>query len=256
MRDSVPAKECLEVRAKAAGLLGAIAYPESTQRYLSQYIDDQVTQVLNIRNAFLSRFWLDQQSDTVLAPQLAGRSVLIIDNEDQFTEMLKHVLEHLGLKTTLSDYRDPKIDFEGHDLVLIGPGPGDPNDLTHPKMARSHAIIADLLARQAPFVAVCLGHQILSRTLGMTVVPVDPPLQGVQEVVDLFGRREPVGFYNTFFALTPSQPPTGVEIASTPQGRVIALRGPHYASFQFHVESVLTTNCVPILRDTLTRLLP
>ena len=256
VRDSVPEKECQEVRAKAAGLIHAISSPHQGEPFLGQYVDERVEQVLAGRNRYLSRFWIDRQSDHVLAPQLAGRSVLIIDNEDQFTQMLKHVLEHLGLKTTLCDYRDQKIDFEGHDLVLVGPGPGDPNDVGHPKMARSHAIIADLLAREAPMVAVCLGHQILCRTLGMTVIPVDPPLQGVQETVELFGRREPVGFYNTFFALTPEQAPAGVEIASAPDGRVIALRGPHFASFQFHVESVLTTNCVAILQDTLTRLLP
>ncbi len=255
VRDSVPEKEVLEIRAKAAGLLRAISSSAKGEPYLAQYVDDRVREVLDSRNRYLSRFWLDRQSDTILAPQLAGRSVLIIDNEDQFTQMLKHVLEHIGLKTTLCDYRDERIDLEGHDLVLIGPGPGDPNDLADPKMARSHAIVADLLARQAPFVAVCLGHQILSRTLGLTVVPVDPPLQGVQETVDLFGRREPVGFYNTFFALTPDVAPEGVQIAATPQGRVIALRGPHFASFQFHVESVLTTNCVPILQETLSRLL-
>ncbi len=255
VRDSVPEKECLEVRAKAAGLLAAIASPQTNEPFLGQYLDERVEQVLTARNRYLSRFWLDRQSGHIPAPELAGRSVLIIDNEDQFTEMLKHVLEHLGLKTTLCDYRDQKIDFEGHDLVLVGPGPGDPNEVEHPKMARSHAIIADLLARKAPFVAVCLGHQILSRTLGLTVVPVDPPLQGVQETVDLFGRREPVGFYNTFFALVPDQAPAGVEIAGSPDGRVIALRGEHFASFQFHVESILTTNCVPILQETLTRLL-
>jgi 2-amino-4-deoxychorismate synthase len=255
VRDSVPEKECLEIRAKAAGLLRAISSPEPGEPFLSQYLDERVAEVLDSRNRYLSRFWLDRQSDTILAPQLAGRSVLIIDNEDQFTQMLKHVLEHIGLKTTLCDYRDEQIDLEGHDLVLVGPGPGDPNDVSHPKMARSHAIIADLLAREAPFVAVCLGHQILSRTLGLTVVPVDPPLQGVQETVDLFGRREPVGFYNTFFALAPEQAPEGVQIASNELGRVIALRGPHFASFQFHVESVLTTNCVPILQETLSRLL-
>ncbi|HWB35944.1 MAG TPA: anthranilate synthase family protein [Rugosimonospora sp.] len=255
VRDSVPEKEVLEIRAKAAGLLGAITSAKPATPFLADFADERVQQVLTGRNRYLSRFWLDRQNDAILAPRLAGRTVLIIDNEDQFTQMLKHVLEHIGLKTTLVDYRDETIDTRGYDLVLIGPGPGDPNEVDHPKMARSHRLIADLLERKAPFVAVCLGHQIVCRTLGMTVVPVDPPLQGVQETVDLFGRREPVGFYNTFFALAPEEGPEDVEIAGTPDGRVIALRGPHFATFQFHVESVLTTNCVPILTETLARLL-
>jgi phenazine biosynthesis protein phzE len=85
----------------------------------------------------------------------------------------------------------------------------------------------------------------------MRVEPTDPPLQGVQKPIDLFGRREPVGFYNTFFARRPDAPPPGVEIASEPDGRVTALRAERFCSFQFHVESVLTTNSVPILRDAL-----
>jgi hypothetical protein len=43
----------------------------------------------------------------------------------------------------------------------------------------------------------------------------------------------------------------GVEIASEADGRVTALRAEHFCSFQFHVESVLTTNSVPLLRDAL-----
>ena len=65
------------------------------------------------------------------------------------------------------------------------------------------------------------------------------------------GFLAPVGFYNTFFARRPAEPPHGVEIASEPDGRVTALRAERFCSFQFHVESVLTTNSVPLLRDAL-----
>lgn len=256
VRDSVPEKECAEARAKSEGMLKAITTAGPPGRFLDQFVDTLVTDVLNARNKYLSRFWIDRQSDDrYAAPQLIGRSVLIIDNEDQFTEMLKHILEHLGMKTSLCDYRDPQIRLDGYDLVLVGPGPGDPNDLSSPKIARLHGITRELLDGDTPFLAVCLGHQILSRTLGLTVEPVDPPLQGVQETVDLFGRREPVGFYNTFFARTPTTPLPGVEIAAEPDGRVIALRSDHFYSFQFHVESVLTTNCITILREVLLWLL-
>jgi phenazine biosynthesis protein phzE len=255
VRDSVPEKECQEVRAKAAGLLNAISSAQPALPYLTDFVDDRVTEVLQARNRHLSRFWIDRQGGHVAAAQLVGRSVLLIDNEDQFTQMLKHVLEQLGLKTTICDYRDAGLDYSHHDLVLVGPGPGDPNDLTNPKMRQLHTIVGDLLAQQTPFLAVCLGHQVLCRILGMAVTPVDPPLQGVQESVDLFGRREPVGFYNTFFAHASEQAPAGVEMSVEPDGRVIALRSAGFYGFQFHVESVLTTNCVAILQEALTWLL-
>ncbi|MDI1462938.1 chorismate-binding protein [Catellatospora sp. KI3] len=252
VRDSVPWKEAREVRAKAEGMMRAITSNESPGRFLQQYVDPFVTDLLQLRNKYLSRFWTDRQADDrYAAPRLIGRTVLIIDNEDQFTEMLKHALEHLGMKVTMSGYRDPEIALDGYDLVLVGPGPGDPNDLDMPKIARLNELTRELLDRELPFLAVCLGHQILSRNLGMSVVVNDPPMQGVQQTVDLFGRSEPVGFYNTFFPRVPEVAPAGVELAAEADGRVIALRAQNFYSFQFHVESVLTTNCISILREAL-----
>jgi phenazine biosynthesis protein phzE len=77
----------------------------------------------------------------------------------------------------------------------------------------------------------------------------------VQQSIDLFGRDEPVGFYNTFFATVTGQPPAGVELATAQDGRVMATRSSHFYSFQFHVESVLTTNCAAVLREALSWLL-
>lgn len=251
VRDSVPERESREVKAKAAGLLRAIDSAEPTQPTLVRYRDTLVDQVLVSRNQYLSRFWMEKQHRSYVEPRLEGKSVLIIDNEDEFTHMLKHVLSHLGLKAQVVAHHSAASLVEGSELTLVGPGPGDPTDLSDPKMATVHGIVQGLLDRRQHFLAVCLGHQILCHRLGMQVTPRDPPLQGVQKSIDLFGYREPVGFYNTFFAERPSTPPADVEIASEPDGRVTALRGPHFCSFQFHVESVLTTNSVPLLRDAL-----
>ena len=251
VRDSVPERECREVKTKAAGVLRAIESAEPSRPTLSQYRDELVDQILESRNRYLSRFWMEKQHRSYVEPRLEGKSILIVDNADEFTHMLKHVLSHLGLKAQVVDYREAGPLVEHSELVLVGPGPGDPTDLSDAKMKTVHGIVQGLLERRQRFLAVCLGHQILCHRLGMEVTPRDPPLQGVQKSIDLFGYREPVGFYNTFFAQKPEQPPAGVEIASEPDGRVTALRGPHFCSFQFHVESVLTTNSVPLLRDAL-----
>jgi 2-amino-4-deoxychorismate synthase len=251
VRDSVPENECREVKAKAAGLLRAIDNAEPAKPTLGQYRDGLVDQILESRNKYLSRFWMEKQHKSYVDPRLEGRSMLIIDNEDEFTHMLRHVLTHLGLRAEVVDYRTGLARAAGADLVLVGPGPGDPTDLKDPKMQVVHETVQGLLDRKAKFLAVCLGHQVLCHRLGLRVEPRDPPLQGVQMSIDLFGRREPVGFYNTFFAQRPAAPLAGVEIASEPDGRVTALRAAHFCSFQFHVESVLTTNSVPLLRDAL-----
>jgi phenazine biosynthesis protein phzE len=251
VRDSVPERECREVKTKAAGLLRAINSGEPTSPTLQQYRDKLVDSVLVSRNQYLSRFWMEKQHRSYVEPALEGKSVLIVDNEDEFTHMLKHVLTHLGLRARVVDHREAALVVADSELVLVGPGPGDPTDLTDPKMKIVHSIVQDLLDRRARFLAVCLGHQVLSCRLGLRVEPTDPPLQGVQKSIDLFGRREAVGFYNTFFAQRPVEPLPGVDIASEPDGRVTALRSERFCSFQFHVESVLTTNSVPLLRDAL-----
>jgi 2-amino-4-deoxychorismate synthase len=254
VRDSDPEKECAEVRAKAEGLLRAIGGRPASEPVLPRYADQLVRDVLMSRNKYLSRFWTQEQARPAGKSEFDGVSITVVDNEDEFTYMLRHVLEHLGVDARVRSYADPGLDLDATDLVLIGPGPGNPTNLADPKMARVHEIVADLLARQGKFLAVCLGHQILCHQLGLPIIAVDPPLQGVQQSIDLFGRAEPVGFYNTFFATAGDVPP-GVELATAPGGRVMATRSGHFYSFQFHVESVLTTNCVAVLREALSYLL-
>ena len=90
--------------------------------------------------------------------------------------------------------------------------------------------------------------------LGLT--QKDIVFQGTQSTLRVDGRRERVGFYNTFVARgTPSH--TDVEVASDPDsGDVHALRSPRFQSYQFHAESILTTNGYEILRTTLEALMP
>lgn len=250
VRDSVPEKECLEVKAKAEGLLRAIASGETKEPELDRYVDEHVEEMLRSRNKYLSRFWINDQQSRFTAAR-SPRSLLIIDNEDEFTFMLRHMLDHLGIRASIRNFDDPAMDLGATDLVLVGPGPGDPTDTTDPKMAAVHKIVDGLLSTGRKFLAVCLGHQILCHRLGMSVVRVDPPLQGVQQSIDLFGRTEACGFYNTFFATAPSEPRPGLEIAVESGNRISALRSAQFVSFQFHVESVLTTNGMNILRDAL-----
>jgi phenazine biosynthesis protein phzE len=256
VRDSVPAKECQEIKAKAAASVHALTKGLRSPCSLADFHDERTEELLTSRNKHLSRFWMRKQEKHEVHEKLAAESILIIDNEDEFTYMLKHAFEHLGLRVQIKDYDDPKLDLKSADVVLVGPGPGDPTDMNDPKMRVVHDYVAQLLADKTKFMAVCLGHQILCDTLGFPIVKSDPPLQGVQKTVELFGRSEAVGFYNTFFAVEPKGGLQGVEIAAEPDGKVIALRAESFLSFQFHVESVLTTNGFVLLREALAWLVP
>jgi phenazine biosynthesis protein phzE len=256
VRDSVPAKECLEVKAKAEASVRALTAAQTSSCRLADFLDDHAEEILRSRNKHLSRFWMEKQQRSHVLPSLVGKRILVVDNEDEFTYMLKHAFEHLGLTVFLKDYDDPTLDLQSADLVLIGPGPGDPTNMQDGKMRAVHTLVQTLLDTKARFMAVCLGHQILCHRLGLAIEKSDPPLQGVQKSVDLFGRTEAVGFYNTFFAQKPDHALPGVEIAAEQDRRITGLRAPNFVSFQFHVESVLTTNGLVLLRDALVWLLP
>ncbi|MGW4109699.1 anthranilate synthase family protein [Actinosynnema sp. NPDC004786] len=257
VRHSDPVAEAAETRAKAAGLLAALGSSGGTGRAdrvgLAEHPD--VRAALRSRNTDIAGFWFaaDDSRDAP-HPDLVGRRVLIVDAEDTFTSMLAHQLRALGPEVVIRRF-DESYDLDGHDLVLMGPGPGDPRDRHHPKIAHLRSAVGTLLARRLPFLAVCLSHQVLSAELGLPLVRREVPNQGIQLPVDLFGTVRRVGFYNTFAARSAEEvlhhPRVGaVEISRDPvTHQVHALRGPHFASIQFHAESVLTQHGPAILGD-------
>ncbi|MFJ5807390.1 anthranilate synthase family protein [Streptomyces sp. NPDC093093] len=257
VRHSDPESEVAETKAKAAGLLAALESDGATR--FSAHPD--VRAALARRNDSIAGYWLAEEGERAL-PQasLVGRSVLVVDAEDTFTSMIAHQLRSMGLRVTVSRFDEP-YSLDAHDLVVMGPGPGDPRDAGHPKIARLSADIRALLAKRRPFLAVCLSHQVLSRELGLELVRRDHPNQGVQRQIRLFGSTERVGFYNTFAARDAEDKAeaegVGVfEISRDPEtDEVHALRGPHFASMQFHPESVLTRDGVRIVESLLTGLI-
>ncbi|QNP74739.1 phenazine-specific anthranilate synthase [Streptomyces roseirectus] len=271
VRDSDPGSEAAETRAKAAGMLAALGLappgdgrPAPGAASTSWAADPQVRRALDGRNATLSRFWLAGADRGGPDPALEGRRVLVVDHEDTFTGMLDHQLCALGLKTTVTRFDRP-LPSAGYDLVVVGPGPGDPRDAAEPRMSALRALTRELLAGSVPFLSICLGHQVLALELGFDLVRRAVPAQGVQRRISLFDRPELVGFYNTYAARSAHDvvPGTGrwgrrgpVEVSRDPgSGEVHALRAPGLRSVQFHPESILTQHGPRILRDLLVPLL-
>ncbi|WP_406278041.1 anthranilate synthase family protein [Embleya sp. NBC_00896] len=266
VRDSDPASEAAETRAKAAGLLEALRGPVGGAAGRPVHTDDiaadpRVRRALDARNAPLAGFWFEAPTErTRPDPRLAGRTLLVIDAEDTFTSMGRHMLAARGLDVTVRRF-DEDYRIDEHDLVIVGPGPGDPRDHTHPKIARIREVTRALLVADTPFLAVCLAHQVLSTLLGLEIVRDPVPNQGTQRTIDFFGRPERVGFYNTFAARSAGDPidcpgrAGAVEVSRDPSsGDVHALRGPGLASVQFHPASVLTANGADILGELLGEL--
>ncbi|WP_432018844.1 anthranilate synthase family protein [Streptomyces sp. 1222.5] len=263
VRGSDPAGEVAETHAKAAGVLAALGVRPSrphAERERPRLADDpRVRAALDGRRSALAPFWLRMQEQ---ARELTGHA-LVVDGEDTFTAMLAHVLRSGGLEVTVRRYDEPGLRAEvlAHEgPVVLGPGPGDPGDLTDPKMRLLRALAATVVREHRHGVlGVCLGHELIAAELGLEIVRKEVPRQGEQTEIDLFGRPETVGFYNSFTARCDDEAARelaahGVEVSRAGNGEVHALRGPGFAGVQFHPESVLTLNGARVLRGLIARL--
>jgi len=262
VRDSVGSYEVAETHAKAGGILtafGLVPGPGAAPDGVAELAQDEdVLIALNSRNQRLSKFWLTDQGGSPPAPELKGRTAVILDGEDDFVNMLRHVLGVMGMTSTVvrhEDYRPGALD--GYDLVIVGPGPGDPREADHPKITAFREAVDHLLASGQPFLSVCLGHQVLCSRLGIPIAYKDIVFQGTQSRVSLQGREENVGFYNTFVGrLGADGAPDGVEVTSDPgNGDIHMVAGPSFRGVQFHAESILTEHGYELVHDLVLDLL-
>ncbi len=263
VRDSEPAYEVAETHAKAGGILSAFGLvspaPVLDVNVAELVNDEDVLLELFARNQRLSAFWLTDQSGTGPDPTLAGRHVAILDGEDDFVNMLRHVLGVAGMTSTVvphATYADATLDDA--DLVIVGPGPGDPRDGDDPKIATYRRAVDGLLASGRPFLAVCLGHQVLCDRLGIPLTYKDIVFQGTQDEVAVDGRSERVGFYNTFVGRVGDDGslPDGVSVDADPAtGDVHHVKGPHFRGIQFHAESILTQRGADLIHRLAAELL-
>jgi len=267
VRHSDPAGEVGETHGKAAGVLGAIgAVARDTAAEAREDADapgsgptpaedPAIQALLASRNGRLAEFWINPQDTaptTAATAPFAGRTAIVVDAEDRFTTMLAHQLRHLGLDVRIQPWAEAEdADIDAADLLVAGPGPGDPRDRTSPRIARMRALVARRRESGRPLLAVCLSHQILADSLGLELAPLASPHQGLQKSVPVFGEDASIGFYNTFTArVAPGTTDAGVaEVSADPvSGDVYALRGPAFASVQGHLESILSRDGMTTLQ--------
>ncbi|CUU54615.1 phenazine biosynthesis protein phzE [Parafrankia irregularis] len=297
VRHSTPAGETAETHTKAAGILAALGVRPQPQPRRSglpgsavppspavlspaapsfeapsfeapSLADDPlIVTALAARTERLARFWLrDRGTGARTRSALDGRSALIADGEDAFSGMLAHQLRGLGLAVTVRGW-DEVGDTKGFDLLVAGPGPGDPTVRDDRRMTTLRSLVTAALDRRQPLLAVCLGHQILADLLGLRLRRWEQTCQGLTREIDVFGQRRRVGFYSTFTAVAAhsqlATPYGTVELdrdtdehPDGPGAAVHALRGPGFAGLQFHPESVLSEDGFDLLREVLGELLP
>lgn len=183
-------------------------------------------------------------------------TVLLIDNYDSFTFMLKDYFEQSGASCHV--YRNDSdllnLDLTNYDAVVISPGPSTP--------AKSGLLMPFLkkIIHHKPVLGVCLGHQAIGELFGAYLVQGKKPVHG-KKVEILVQHQDPVleGLAKTFsvicynsLVLQRVYDPL-VVTASSASGEVMAIKHKSLPvwGIQFHPESCGTTHGIRIIRNFL-----
>ena len=190
VRDSDPAYEVAETHAKAGGILSAFglvpaaagargrgrrADPRRGRADRAQLPQPAALDVLADRPGRRAARPARCGAGRVVDPRRRGR---LREHAAPRARRARHDLRRgppRGLPATGA--------LDGFDLVIVGPGPGDPRDDDDPKMQRIRAAVDALLGAGQPFLAVCLGHQALCHRLGIPLAFKDIVFQGTQSPV-------------------------------------------------------------------------
>ncbi len=261
VRNSDPASEVEEVKIKLKSALSSIQKKQKkrNEKLLNYFDEDSdILEQLYDRNKNLSKFWFFRQKRTETKIEIfSNKSITIIDNEDDFCHMIKHILQSMSFKVNVIRYSDYIKENDNSNLVIIGPGTGNPNNTSCPKMEKIISITKYLVDNNKKFIGICLGHQILCKTLGIKVDSKKDLWQGIPVKIDLFGKNEIVGFYNTFTGIfdVHKKYPEKIQVSMDKYNQIHSIRSLNFSGFQFHPESILTQNGYEILQNELKILL-
>jgi anthranilate synthase component 2 len=181
---------------------------------------------------------------------------LLIDAYDSFSHIIYQYLRMIDVDTDVvrSGELTPADALEhDSDFVLLGPGPGTPEDSGHVEMVTA-------LRGTKPVLGVCLGLQSIATAYGATVSPAAHQMHGKTSTIDhdgtgVFAGLES-GFLGTrYHSLIVEEPTVPEELLVTARshddGYVMALR--HRTDLvegvQFHPESILTANGLELFRN-------
>jgi phenazine biosynthesis protein phzE len=122
-----------------SALLGNTAETEDISDLLS---DPEILAALQKRNKELSSFHFKDQSETnLIIPELQGKTATVIHNDDDFSYTLGRMMRQMGMEVEV--VKNQEYVPENKDILVIGGGPGDINDLEDTRMNHLRTILAE-----------------------------------------------------------------------------------------------------------------
>lgn len=175
--------------------------------------------------------------------------VVLIDAYDSFVFIIAQYLKSLDLRAQVLRCDDPglytEIDKGKPDFLILGPGPGRPEDAGYPQLIEQ-------MKGRMPLLGICLGHQAIGLHFGGRVVCADNVMHGKTSLVFndgqgvfLHTRGKPVDVtrYHSLIVDSENFPRDLIVTArSRDDGYIMGLRHRSLPieGVQFHPESITT----------------
>jgi len=181
---------------------------------------------------------------------------LLVDAFDSFSHIIYQYLRMIDVDTVVvrsGELTPGDALMHDSDFVLLGPGPGTPEDSGHVEMVSE-------LAGQKPVFGVCLGLQSIAAAYGATVAPAAHQMHGktssiIHDGTGVFENIAP-GFTATrYHSLIVDEATLPAELLVTARsaddGYVMGVRHAELLveGVQFHPESILTADGIELFRN-------
>ena len=182
--------------------------------------------------------------------------VAMIDNYDSFTFNLVHYILHTG--ATVEVFRNDKVSIAdlkalNPGAIVISPGPGRPED------AGISLDVIKHFSGSVPILGVCLGHQVIARSFGGTIVHAKQIMHGKTSMVTAdeqyiySGITKPFNVmrYHSLAVLEEDLPACLLVTARSEDGEIMGIRHKVHPTqgVQFHPESFMTTVGKRLIRN-------
>lgn len=184
--------------------------------------------------------------------------ILLLDNFDSFTYNLVDQLRTFGHNVVIYRNNVPtatlveKLESMENPVLMLSPGPGAPAD------AGCMPELLEKMRGRLPVIGICLGHQAIVEAYGGQVGQAGEILHGKASAITHDGEAMFAGLSNPlpvarYHSLVGSNTPDELTVNASFNGMVMAVRhdADRVCGFQFHPESILTTQGARLLEQTL-----
>ena len=189
---------------------------------------------------------------------MTSAEIVLLDNFDSFTYNLVVQFRSLGYPVTIyrnslsADQMEQALAEKNNPVLVLSPGPGAPADA---------GCMPELIKRvrgKVPMIGICLGHQAIVEAYGGKVEGAGDIVHGKSAMMShsahtVFGDLPSPLSIARYHSLVATEVPDSLTTVADVDGLVMAVTNDQdrVCGYQFHPESILTTQGAQLLTNTL-----